>query len=48
MLKNLALAMFLVGVLVGCTCSSKVASSAKTCTYNKDSMVVVMRFERKV
>ena len=48
MLKNFILAMFLVGVLVGCNCSSKVASSAKTCTYNKDSMVVVMRFERKV
>lgn len=47
-MKNLFLG--IVGLLVigSCTNGVKKSATADQCVYNKDSMVVVMRFERKV
>lgn len=47
-MKNLVLGIF--GLLAFCSCTGNLENSASgdECTYNKDSMVVVMRIERKV
>jgi quinol monooxygenase YgiN len=47
-MKNLFLALTLILSIGACKSSIKNDPSVDNCAYNKDSMVVVMRFERKV
>jgi quinol monooxygenase YgiN len=47
-MKNLFLGIIGILALVSCTGGSKNAVSDNLCGYNKDSMIVVMRFERKI
>jgi quinol monooxygenase YgiN len=47
-MKNSFLALIAILTIVSCTNSPKNDLSTDKCAYNKDSMIVVMRFERKV
>jgi len=47
-MKNLFLALTLILVIASCKSNVTDRTAGDNCAYNKDSMVVVMRFERKV
>jgi quinol monooxygenase YgiN len=47
-MKNLLLALTLIVAIASCKNSLQNTPSSDNCAYNKDSMVVVMRFELKV
>ena len=47
-MKKVLFALTVILIIVSCTSSPKNDSTTDKCVYNKDSMVVVMRFERKV
>jgi quinol monooxygenase YgiN len=47
-MKNLFLALTLILAIASCKSSLQNTPSGDDCAYNKDSMIVVMRFERKV
>jgi len=47
-MKNLLFGMVIMITIASCTGGSKNVTSDNNCAYNKDSMIVVMRFERKV
>jgi quinol monooxygenase YgiN len=47
-MKNVLFALTAILIIGSCTSSPKIDSTTDKCVYNKDSMVVVMRFERKV
>jgi quinol monooxygenase YgiN len=47
-MKNLFLGLIALLTIASCTGGSKNSTTASECSYNKDSMVVVMRFERKI
>jgi quinol monooxygenase YgiN len=48
MKKNLPVLIFIILLIASCSGKQKENTSGTDCLYNKDSMVVVMRFERKV
>jgi quinol monooxygenase YgiN len=47
-MKNLLLGLITILTIASCTGGLKNSASNDRCGYNKDSMVVVMRFERKI
>jgi len=47
-MKNLFLGLVVLSIMASCTNGSKENNAGDDCKYNKDSMVVVMRFERKI